>query len=88
MSVRSKPIQLSGHAVQQLQFRGTTEAEIVDAILTAPWRPAENGRMECRKDYVFDSTWNRRHYATKQVRPIFVEEPNQIVVVTVYVYYF
>lgn len=44
--------------------------------------------MECRKDYPFDSTWNGRHYATKQVRPIFVEEPDQIVVVTVYVYYF
>ena len=28
------------------------------------------------------------HYAIKRVRPIFVEEPAQIVVVTVYVYYF
>jgi hypothetical protein len=27
-------------------------------------------------------------YATKQVRPIFVDEPQEIVVVTVYVYYF
>ncbi len=44
--------------------------------------------MECRKDYPFDSVWNRRHYATKQVRPIFVEEATGIVVVTVYVYYF
>ena len=44
--------------------------------------------MECRRDYVFDSVWNRRHYAVKQVRPIFVEEPTEIVVVTVYVYYF
>jgi len=44
--------------------------------------------MECRKDYAFNATWNRRHYVTKQVRPIFVEEPNAIVVVTVYVYYF
>lgn len=88
MSGRPKPVQLSGHAVQQLRFRGTTEPEIVDVILTSDWQPAENGRMECRKDYPFDSTWNGRHYATKQVRPIFVEEPDQIVVVTVYVYYF
>lgn len=88
MSSPPKPVQLSGHAVQQLQFRGTTEAEIAGAILTSAWQPAENGRMECRKDYVFDATWNGRHYATKQVRPIFVEEANQIVVVTVYVYYF
>lgn len=32
--------------------------------------------------------WNRLRYAKKQVRPIFIEEPNQIVVVTVYVYYY
>ncbi len=88
MSADSKPIQFSGHASQQLQFRGTNEAEVVDAIRTAQWHPAENGRMECRKDYPFDSIWNRRQYATKQVRPIFVEESDEIVVVTVYVYYF
>jgi hypothetical protein len=88
MADNSKLIQFSGHASQQLQSRGATEAEVVEAILTAPWRPAENGRMECRKDYPFDSVWNRRRYATKQVRPVFVEEPKKIVVVTAYVYYF
>jgi len=87
MADSSKPIQFSGHASEQLQFRGATEAEVAEAILTAPWHPADNGRMECRKDYAFNSVWNRRRYSTKQVRPIFVEEPNQIVVVTVYVYY-
>jgi hypothetical protein len=40
------------------------------------------------KNYIFNSAWNRQYYATKQVRPIFVEETDQIVVVTVYVYYF
>jgi hypothetical protein len=44
--------------------------------------------MECRKDFLFEAVWNGRHYATKQVRPVFVEEPNEIGVVTVYVYYF
>jgi hypothetical protein len=88
MADGSKPIQFSGHAGQQLRFRGAKEAEVVEAILTMPWHPTENGRLECRKDYAFDSIWNRRHYATKQVRPIFVEETSQIVDVTVYVYYF
>lgn len=88
MSDNSKPIEFSGHATQQLHFRGTTEAEVNDAIRTAPWHRAENGRTECRKDFVFDALWNGRRYATKQVRPIFVEEPDGLVVVTVYVYYF
>jgi len=39
-------------------------------------------------DIVFSAIWNGKHYTTKQVRPIFVEEPHEIVVVTVYVYYF
>jgi hypothetical protein len=88
MYVNPKTIAFSGHASQQLRFRGTTEAEVSDAIRTVLWLPAENGRLECRKDFVFDAQWNGRHYTTKQVRPIFVEELNQVVVVTVYVYYF
>jgi hypothetical protein len=88
MADSSKTIQFSGHASQQLRFRGTTESEVIDTIRTAPWQPAENGRIECRKDYAFNSVWNRRHYATKQVRPVFLEEADRIAVVTVYVYYF
>ena len=33
-------------------------------------------------------TWNGVFYATKRVRPIFVEEVAEIVVVTVYTYFF
>jgi hypothetical protein len=84
----NKSIRLSGHARDQLAFRGATEQEVVEAIQTEPWRPAESGRVECRKDFAFNAIWNRKHYATKRVRPIFVEEPDEIVVVTIYVYYF
>jgi len=84
----SKPVVVSGHASQQMRFPGTSEAEVAEAIRTAPWQPAENDRIECRKDFIFGALWNGRHYETKQVRPIFVEEPDEIVVVTVYVYYF
>lgn len=31
-----------------------------------------------------DLAWNGRFYTTKQVRPIFADEPGEIVVVTVY----
>jgi hypothetical protein len=36
----------------------------------------------------FNAEWNGKSYSTKQVRPMFVEEADEIVVVTVYVYYF
>jgi hypothetical protein len=83
-----KPVRLSGHALQQLQFRGASDQEVTEAIGTTPWQAAENGRWECRRDFVFNAIWNGKRYAIKQVRPIFVEESNEIVVVTVYVYYF
>ena len=83
-----KPIRLSGHARENARYRGATEEEVKEAIRTAPWVPAELGRLECRKDFSYGREWNRKIYETKQVRPIFVEEANEIVVVTVYVYYF
>jgi len=38
--------------------------------------PAEVGRMECRKNYTFEAEWNKKYYATRQVRPIYLEEPD------------
>ncbi len=86
--IPQKAIFISGHARQQITFRGTSEQEIVEAIQTETWTPAQSGRLECRKDFPFNSDWNGKYYTTKQVRPIFVDEPTQIVVVTVYTYFF
>jgi hypothetical protein len=46
------------------------------------------GRLECRKDFPYGRDWNGSFYATKQVRPVFVDEAAEIVVVTVYTSYF
>jgi hypothetical protein len=62
--------------------------EVEEAIRSGPWGPAELGRLECRKDFLFGRQWNGKTYATKQVRPVFVEETAEILVVTVYTYYF
>ncbi len=39
-------------------------------------------------DFPFNADWNGRFYATRQVKPVFVENDTEIVVVTVYTYYF
>ena len=83
-----KSIRFSGHAREQLGYRGVKEEEIVDAIQTTPWQTTELGRLECRKNFRFGQMWNGKYYATKQVRPIFVDGSEEIVVVTVYSYYF
>jgi len=84
-----KPIRLSAHALSYTEKRGFTPEEAVETIQTAQWEPAElPGRFQCRKDFHFGQIWNGEFYSTKQVRPIFVEEAAEIVVVTVYTYYF
>lgn len=83
-----KPIRLSGHAIEQLFYRGVTEEEVIETISSSTWQPAELERLECRKDFVYEKEWNKKYYKTKQVRPIFAEEETEIVVVTVYSYFF
>lgn len=85
---QEKPIRISGHAREQMTRRGATEAEVVAAIRQGQWGQADGGRRDGRLDIPFDAIWNGKHYAIKQVRPVFAEEPDAIVVVTVYVYYF
>jgi hypothetical protein len=68
--------------------RGFTVAEAEIAVREGKWEPADRGRLSAFVDIPFNSLWNGRYYTTKRVRPIFVEEPAEIVVITVYTYYF
>ena len=82
-----KPIRLSGHARDRLRSRGGFVWEVEQAIRMSAWKPAERGRLECRRNFAFHREWNGIVYATKQLRPIFVDDAEEILVVTVYVYY-
>jgi Domain of unknown function (DUF4258) len=83
-----KAVRLSAHALSYTTRRGFTVAEVEEAIRTGAWQPADLGRLECIRDFAFGRDWNGKFYPTKRVRPIFVDEPDEIVVVTVYTYYF
>lgn len=50
--------------------------------------PAKYGRTMCRLNFTFDRTWQGNWYAVKQVAPVIKEETEEIVVVTVYTFYF
>ena len=88
MKTVDKLLYFSEHAKEQLTFRGTNEEEITAAIRTSPWEAAELGRRQCKKTFPYNKNWNNKKYATKQVKPIFTEENDTIVVITVYVYFF
>jgi hypothetical protein len=83
-----KPIEFTTHALDQMAERGATAEEVADTIRSSPLTQARRGRFECRKDFAFNGFWHGEFYATRQGRPIFVDELWAIVVVTVYVYYF
>jgi hypothetical protein len=83
-----KPIIFTLHAKLKAAQRGCLEEEVKTTILTQAWELNEMQKFECRMNFEFNNIWNKNFYTTKQVRPIFVEEETQIVVITVYTYYF
>ena len=85
---RDKQIRLSLHASGYLERRGFTEAEVDETIRDSDWLPTRQDRLEAAKDFPYDGEWNGRHYSTKRVRAIFVEEADEIVVVTIYTYFY
>ena len=82
-----KPIRFTNHALTSLEKRGATEEEVKAAITERIWTPAKLGRFEARKTFPHNNLWNGKHYKQKDVVPIFIEEQNRIVVITVYVFY-
>lgn len=83
-----KSVRLSAHAREQVSYRGTTEREVIETINGSTWQASGMGRLECRKDFSYENMWNKVYYKTKQVRPIFIEEEKEVVVITVYTYFF
>ena len=81
-------IVFSPHAIEQLALRGSTESEAESAIREGERLPARLRRTAFRKNLSFRSHWKGRYYETKQVMPIVVDEGDELVVVTVYVFYF
>ena len=68
--------------------RGFSREDVEKAIRTCPWEKAERDRRECHMEIPFGEFWNGHEYAFRQIRPIFMEEQAEIVVITVYVYYY
>jgi len=81
-----KPIVFTRHAREKMAERLATETEIIQTIRETTWQPAEKRRHRASKWYPFRQEHKGTFYAGKDVEPVFAEEPDRIVVVTVYVY--
>ncbi len=85
----SKPIHFSKHALEQMRLRGASQAEVIEAIETAPAQPAKYGKFQVRKRFKYDqpSPVNQKIYAYKVIQVIFADEATARTVVTVLVFY-
>ncbi|MBN1592410.1 MAG: DUF4258 domain-containing protein [Candidatus Coatesbacteria bacterium] len=81
-------IVFSDHALSKMEQRGVTESEALEAIRNGERMPAKKDRLCFRRSFAFDNYWGGKWYAVKQVVPIAVEEQGEIIVVTVYAFYF
>ena len=83
-----KPIRLTKHAKEQCRERGTTEAEVRQAVEEGSRESAKLGRELCRFNFPFGQSWQGKVCEVKQVAPVIKEEPAEVVVITVYTFYF
>ena len=86
--MKLKPIHFTKHALLQCDERGTTKDEITNAIRTGKKETAKNGRFMFVSNFAYNSLWNGNFYAIKQVAPVVSVESKEIVVITVYTFYF
>lgn len=83
-----KPIRLTRHAAEQCVERGATATEVCYAVEHGSREPAKHGRTLCRCNFSHNGLWQGNHYAIKQVAPIIKEELDEIVVISVYTFFF
>jgi hypothetical protein len=50
----SKPIHFSKHALEQMRLRGASQAEVIEAMETAPAQPAKYGKFQVHKRFKYD----------------------------------
>ena len=74
--------------MEQCSERGASESEVREAIDLGSREPAKRGRFMYRHNFEYRAKWRGEYYAIKQVAPVVVEAENEIVVVTVYTFYF
>jgi hypothetical protein len=88
MSSGSSQITFHPHAVARMAERGAIEPEVVATVRNGERFPVRFGRQGFRHHFHFDAIWRGRHYLTKQIEAIAVDEDGGWLVISVIVKYF
>ena len=78
MTVRFHP-----HAVERLAERGASEDDVVVTVEDGERFPAKFGRTGFRRNFTFDSEWNGRRCATKQIEAYAVDVGGWLVITVI-----
>jgi phage terminase large subunit-like protein len=84
-----KPVRLSRHAQQRMSQRGASTAEVEQVLAPGTSTLAKRGKRCAARRFDFEaiSPVNGQHYRHKTVEVVYADEPQELVVVTVKVYY-
>lgn len=80
-------IQIDPHTLERAEERGANEIEIKDVIQTGFSISAKYGRIGKAKVYDFKNNRHNKYYEHKRVEVFYVIEDENIITVTVYVFY-
>ena len=81
-------IEIHHHALQRSSERGASVEEIMETVKNGEEFPAKYDRTGFRKNFLFDSIWNGKHYSTKQIECYCVIENNHWLVITILVKFY
>ena len=84
----SKPIEFSNHALERMEDRGASEAEVRVAIREGRAEAGRGGRTHYSQVFAFEGAWEGRRYKQREIRAVVAEESRALVVVTVNVFYY
>ena len=80
-------IQIEPHTLQRAIERGTTEEEITEVLQSGVNILGKFGRLGKSKIFAFNSTRIGKYYEEKKVEVYYIIEHQNIVTITVYVFY-
>ena len=83
-----KPIVIARHAWRRLRARGASEDTVLLAVRIGVREPAQRGLSLHRLDVPFGGTWHGRRYDTMHIAAVVAHEPDLLVVVSVYAFFF
>jgi hypothetical protein len=86
--MKEKKVIISEHAKESIKLRGTSEEEVKLTIFESDWETVRDGRLKAEKNFPFNNVWYDKWYSVKRVKVIFIDDPDEITVVTTITFYF